>query len=164
MQNKKHISISQIGTYTTCAYKWFVSYVRGIRVKRSDVSPSTLGTVFHIGMAAAVTKFYEVQDQDWSHDIAYLNNMLSDYASDAIDKWDEENRPIERQSISVTDETDIIYVEDQDFYTRWVGMVEGAKRLVSRTIDHIDFYHTYRVVSFDNTPLIEFWLEQDIPE
>lgn len=139
----KSISISQIQTFNQCPYKWHLTYQRNLSRIEAEVSPASLGTLFHIGMAAVCRAFYTSK--------LIINAELIDEGQRAIGAWVAENQP-PLQAIEIDG-----YEMPQE--NSWFQMMTDAMLLVDRTVRHFDFEENRRrfvVADHEGTPLVEY--------
>lgn len=163
----KTMSVSQIGTFNDCKYKWKLMYKDGIRVKSYGLSSATLGSAFHEGMAGALRQLYLTQQTKHKPH----NSALIIAGKAAIMRWSEENKP-ERAPVVALEDNKVVLNEDVDFEQSWTDMIEGAKVLVANAILELDLAENYRVVDVrfggeDETaevwePLIEFEIRMSL--
>lgn len=63
MKKWKTLSYSQMGSFTTCAKKYEYEYVDRLRLKKGAVQQSSLGDLVHNGIAAALHKSWELEQE-----------------------------------------------------------------------------------------------------
>lgn len=137
------ISKSQIDTFLSCAYKWYLQYKRGIRAKTTEIGPASLGDAVHFGIAAALRSYWSWHREYYPIGYAHLDSMIDL----AIEKWDAENRPTDKNSVNVSEDgKEFSLVPDAEFYDKWCDMLENARQIVKRTIREIKLLEKYDVV------------------
>jgi hypothetical protein len=163
---KNTISVSQIGAFQDCQYKWQLLYKEGIRVQTGDITPSAIGSVVHVAIAAALNKMFELQDKLRPTNAIKFEMMLN-AAKKAIQSWHEENYKPKEVAVMVSD-SQITMAQDTDHDEKWNEMLSNAYLITERTLRNLDIINRYRVVSVKidrkKVPLIEFWLDVDISE
>ncbi len=152
----KTISVSQIGTFTTCQYKWHVQYQRGIRVRSHGIAPTVLGDVTHKALAAGLVRYAELGDYATYNDLFEAINT-------SVEKWDNDNRPEDRQVVDIDGDNIISYETDDDFYIRWEELLVKGAMLAQRTLVHMNLLQDYEVMWYQEEPLVEFRIEYEIP-
>lgn len=152
------ISHSQINTYLSCAQKWSLQYNMGLRVRTEEVAPATLGDVVHVGLAGGLQYYYIYQETGVSY------SELQRAINTAIGNWDAEHRPADKTSLQfVGDGNQVGLVADDEFYQSWDDMVFSAKQIALRTLQNLQLIEQYDVVELDGSPLVEYWLAEDVP-
>lgn len=144
------ISVSQVSTFQACSKKWQLQYVEGLEPKEQDTAPTTLGTMFHLGMATALKAFFYG---------ATAEEALQS-ATEAIADWAVDNEPAAK-TVNVFDmDTNTFNAQsDEQFYTTWALMCVTATELVRRTWDNYDIDQRYSVVAYNGEPMVEWRLE-----
>lgn len=158
---KTTISVSQIGAFQDCQYKWQLMYKEGVRIRKGELTPSAVGSVFHEGMAGALKKLYKLQQSKAKVKPVITLNKLMDACDLAIRVWHRENF-VEKQTPFVNDEGELVMIEDENFNQEWANMLSNASKLVKRTLVNMDIINRYKVVGHKKQPLVEFWLEVDM--
>ncbi len=162
---KTRISVSQIGTFLSCSYKWQLTYQKNLRVRSTDVGPASLGTVVHYGIAAGLREYWERTSQHLITGYWELGSVIHN----AINDWDEQNRTEGKTTFGVVDGKPC-QVPDLAFYAEWGAMVTNAKALALRTLESLELIENYDVVDTEYflgvaeelVPLIEFKMVQDV--
>lgn len=153
----KSISVSQIGTLTTCSYKWYLQYRRGVRVHAGGIGPTVLGEVTHFALAGAL-RGYALRERDECtyEEMAWIIKI-------AIKEWDKVNRPSEKQTTFTDSDGFVMTIEDTQFYTDWDEMLSVAYQLAYRTVQYMKLLENYEVAMYDDLPVVEYRLEYPIP-
>lgn len=166
------MSISQAGTFQSCAYKWQLEYQFGVRRRTQGVGPSALGSLVHLALAAALRKYWEFQNsKEWVADEAKMFYAKS-AAADAIVLWNEENNPNMKSRVLVGD-LELSFTEDDEKVAAWADMLDNARMVTFRIIDELNIPRNYEIVSVfhasdkdiigEEVPLVEHWLELEVP-
>lgn len=143
------ISVSQMNEFQKCNYSWFLKYRLGLRQRREDVAPATLGSAVHVGLEAAMRALAEVQGS-----LRVTPGYLTVFADKAIDAWDKAKRPDDKTVVRA-DGMRLVVERDEAFYDDWQDLIATAKGLVYRTLQDLD-PDRYVVVCLDGEPLIEY--------
>ena len=154
------ISKSQIDTFLTCAYKWHIQYVQGLRSRSYELGPAALGDVVHTGLAAALNTFA----LDYQQGVTSEYYLLDRSIKAAIEHWDSENRPQDKEVLAYNSEGEVVFVDDIEFYTEWDEMLSDAFQIARRTIRNLRLIDNYVPVFIDDEPIIEYRIELKIPE
>lgn len=161
---KNTISVSQIGAFQDCQYKWQLLYKEHIRVQTGDITPSAIGSVVHVAIASALMTLFKIQDKKAPSSDAKLGLMLMS-AQRAIQAWHMENYKAKQTAIMVGDEQ-IEMAHDVDHDVAWHDMLANAMIITQRALKQLDIVNRYKVVGVKvgrkKVPLVEFWLDVDI--
>lgn len=163
---KTTISVSQIGAFQDCQYKWQLMYKEGIRIRKGELTPSAVGSVFHEGMAAALRQLFFQQQSKRKSKPATAHKRLVAASDKAIRVWYTDNY-VEKQTPFVNDEGQLVMMTDEDYGQQWANMLSNASKLVERTIINLDLVNRYEVTGIEIqpdlvVPVVEFWLDVDL--
>lgn len=165
----QRISVSQIQTASECAYKWYLTYVKGVQRRPGEITPSALGDLVHKGLAAAFIKLAELQQQKgfYKHkgkfSLDKVHAEIVTAAEEEIAVWDQRNRPDEKTTFSYN-ENSVDVVIDELFYINWKRMVDNAVKLVDNTLHRMAAAERIKVLTYLGKPMVEFNIEVDITE
>lgn len=161
----KHISVSQIGVFTTCARKWYLQYHQGLGVRRlSDVSPMSLGDLVHQGLAAGLKRVYALRKRSrkTAKQQQTLWNNIDAAIVSAITSTAEAHKPQAGQGIKFDDGTYIPVEPSTKFIDEWNAMQDSAIALAQAALRNLDVVTRYKVVAIKGEPAVEFRLEYPI--
>lgn len=163
---KNTISVSQIGSFQDCQYKWQLMYKENIRTKKGDLTASSIGSVVHAGMAGALNQLYKLQNRKRKLPDDRQWNEIERAARAAIIVWSEQNRTTDKMTTQMVDDDTIIVISDETYDSEWDTMIEDAFVITIRALHNLDLVRRYEVVDATyqgiKAPLIEYWLEVDL--
>lgn len=158
---KNTISISQIGTFQDCQYKWYIKYAENIRRRKGELSPSSIGSAVHAGLAAALNTLDGMRKSHLRSENKQKKLITS--AQIAIRNWSVANKADSKEVPMFVDEDEnIIMGIDEGYETAWAQMIEDACLIAERTIINMDLVNRYEVVRYNGLPLIEHKIEVDL--
>lgn len=160
---KTTISVSQIGAFQDCQYKWQLMYKEGVRIRKGELTPSAVGSVFHEGIAAALKTLFAQQQRKRKLKHVTAHKYIMAAVEKAIRAWHDDNY-VEKQMPIVDADNGLVMVTDTNYEIAWANMLSNSHKLVERTIVNLDLINRYEVVGLNGQPLVEFWLEVDLSE
>jgi CRISPR/Cas system-associated exonuclease Cas4 (RecB family) len=152
-------SLSQIYTFNSCPRKWELNYKEYLDRIRHSPDRMKRGTVIHRGLEYAMRSFFDTYKAHPDKSALYHLDQAIIAALVGIEEASQENRP--DHPIMIGDmEVEIDYNE----LAEWDGMVAECKTIVLRTLYHLNFHDTYRVVGYNGKPMVELEVVAPVEE
>lgn len=163
---KNTISVSQIGSFQDCQYKWQLMYVENIRTRKGDLTASATGSVVHAGMAGGLNALYKMQKTHRKISDKTAWKRIETAVREAIIGWSEENHTADKMTTQIMEDEHIVVLPDENYHVEWDAMITDAFVITMRTLRNLDIVQRYVVVETTHegitSPLIEYWLEIDL--
>jgi hypothetical protein len=154
-----YYSISKVGTFNTCKAKYRLQYDEKLRKILPDNRNLNVGSMVHVGLAAAMRSYHASQNA--GQPIEIMQNDAFGEAHLAMNNWYNENIPDTEFVVPDPITGEVFVNEKMDL--DWQSDFELAERLVYRTLSDVDVPGNYTVVSIKGKPAVEFRVETLLP-
>ena len=123
---KNRVSFSQYSTYLKCPHKWYLDYVKNLRVREDSIN-TTFGTAIHHVFQTFLTVMYKQSVQE--AESLDLNKMF-------LDKFNEEVKKIKPEDLTEEEFTDFCF-DGQDIISTFTKSANRLKYFPSKEYELI---------------------------